>query len=68
MKIIILKYYLKILVNFSDNEVFVKTGRSLVPKIVTKLKSSVEILAEKISGNSIPSGYSMIEKVMAFII
>ena len=39
-----------------------KTGRSIIPKIVSKLKTSVEIMAEKISGNS---GYSMIEKGLA---
>ena len=46
---------------------FVRTGKSIVPKLVSKIKNSVEMMAEKISGNSIPSGYNKIEKVKAFI-
>ena len=39
----------------------------MVKTLASKVKESIEMLSEKISNNSNPSGYNKSEKVTAFI-
>ena len=57
----------KVLLSSSEHEVFVKTGRSVVKTLASKVKESIEMISEKMSNNSNLSGYNKTEKVMAFI-